>query len=746
MAGGNTLLDYGIAVNFFGNYRQEANSINTLTNRLNSSLTALQGLVIGGGITAALYKFGNGMLTLAKSMEQNFANLKSILGSSEKAIETLEWARKKGASTPFEIEEVNNAVGTMTTMGFNKNNKMREEVFQAVGDFAALKGFDFADMMQRVSKATFGNWESLGDRLGVRRQTIGIMAREQMSRTPEKFAGQEADINKAIQLVEKGKQGTEEYKMAIVKLIGVLGKDGMLNRLNTIAGAWSNVNDLVTNFMSNMVGYTQVQGTLANAVKTTIVDKILKPFSEAHTVVINGVKETTTSVDQLGRIGKGVGDILIQVWGMVDSQIGNSTNSIKGWIDKLDAFFRDYENNVAPIVLFIYLIRLQVEEFLKGFYDGFSTTFKWFVGAGMMVWQTLGKIVEWLGITDGSAKDLGKTLGSILGVMLGIKAFKLIVSPLNPLINSAKTLYGVLIKSYNLILVGEGWTLKDSVLFRWALFKERISAVTTAVKTSIVNFAKLAWQTGTNLVKSMWRATMAVGQFIWKIGIQTATLLGSAISGITTYAIALGTTLWTSLITATAAVWSFTVALLANPITWIVIAVIALVGVIIWMILNWDKVKKAFIDAWNWTVKGLKDMWKWVKDIGKKIWDWLSKVWTDVKQFFIDTWNGIYDWFVNKITSLITWFSDAWKGVKDFLGMGDEDTDVVVKKKIENTNTGKFETISGSNFKQNGTTTNQNFNVPQMTIISPDPAKAGQSVKDALTPDYLRGLQGKQGK
>ena len=168
-------------------------------------------------------------------------------------------------------------------------------------------------------------------------------------------------------MVEKGKQGTEEYRMAIVKLIGVLGRGGMENRLNTIAGAWSNVNDIFSNFIMKMVGYSQIQGTLANTVKDTIVNKILKPFMDAHTVVINGIKKQTTSVDQLGRIGKGVGDMLIQIWGMFDTQIGNATTSIVKWIDKLDAWFRDWQNNVAPAILFLALVRLQVEDFFKRF-------------------------------------------------------------------------------------------------------------------------------------------------------------------------------------------------------------------------------------------------------------------------------------------------------------------------------------------------------------------------------------------
>ena len=570
MASSGNLLDYGIAVNFFGNYRNEGSAINNLTNKLNSSLMSLQQMVIGGGITAGLYSLSNAILSTAKSMEQNFANLKSTLGSTAKALETLEWARQKGASTPFEITEVNDAVGTMTSMGFNKNDKMREEVFNSVGDFSALKGFNFADMMQRVSKATFGNWESLGDQFGVRKQTIGTMARERMARTPEKFKGEEADISKAIQMVEKGKQGTEEYKMAVVKLIGVLGRGGMENRLQTIAGAWSNVNDLMSNFMMKMVGYSQLQGTLANTIKETIVNKVLKPFSEAHTVVVNGVKEQVTAVDQLGRIGKGVGDILTQLWGGIDSAIGNASSTLVGWIDKMDAFFSDYKNNVAPLILFLYLVRLQVMDFLSAFWGGFEPVFKGFVKLGLGVYKILGDIAMAMGLGDTKAEALGHTLGVIMGILLGIKAFKLITSPLQPLVSGARTAYTELLRVRGLISVGEGWTFMESVNFRWMQFGE------------------------------------SIGRMIMPL------------TGVTS------------------ASWAFTASLLANPITWIVIAVIALVAWIGYLIYNWDEVQKS--------MQGVSDITLVLLSIFMPIIGiplLLAKYWDEFSEIFYNIWRGI---------------------------------------------------------------------------------------------------------
>lgn len=81
-------------------------------------------------------------------------------------------------------------------------------------------------------------------------------------------------------------------------------------------------------------------------------------------------------------------------------------------------------------------------------------------------------------------------------------------------------------------------------------------------------------------------------------------------------------TLWPAITAATSAVWSFTAALLANPITWIVIGIAAVVTSIVLLYKNWDKVKAFFIDSWNkikasfaMIVPFFKNMWERIKNV-----------------------------------------------------------------------------------------------------------------------------------
>ncbi len=87
------------------------------------------------------------------------------------------------------------------------------------------------------------------------------------------------------------------------------------------------------------------------------------------------------------------------------------------------------------------------------------------------------------------------------------------------------------------------------------------------------------------------------------------------------------------------AVWGFTVALLANPITWIILAVVALGGAIYACVKYWDDIKVAATGAWSWIVSvfqgglafiqtGINDALSWVNNMaatffnsGAALWD-----------------------------------------------------------------------------------------------------------------------------
>lgn len=98
-----------------------------------------------------------------------------------------------------------------------------------------------------------------------------------------------------------------------------------------------------------------------------------------------------------------------------------------------------------------------------------------------------------------------------------------------------------------------------------------------------------------------------------------------------------------------AGIWATTVALLANPITWIILAIIALIAIIILLVANWDAVVAWITQAWgtfiNWIVAGLAAFGAWWNSFWAAIGAFVSNAWTT--------------WIVNPIRSAVDWISTA---------------------------------------------------------------------------------------
>ena len=103
--------------------------------------------------------------------------------------------------------------------------------------------------------------------------------------------------------------------------------------------------------------------------------------------------------------------------------------------------------------------------------------------------------------------------------------------------------------------------------------------------------------------------------------------------------------------------WVLNSGLLACPITWIVVAIGALIAIIVVLVRNWDKVKAAAQKCWG----AIKDAWgkasawldeKVVQPIKKAFqgaWDFVTDLWSGITDFFSGLWDGIKN-IVSKIT------------------------------------------------------------------------------------------------
>jgi len=103
-----------------------------------------------------------------------------------------------------------------------------------------------------------------------------------------------------------------------------------------------------------------------------------------------------------------------------------------------------------------------------------------------------------------------------------------------------------------------------------------------------------------------------------------------------------------------------------EPITKIILAIIALiaVGILIWK--NWDKIKAKAIQIWGAIRNFLVNLWV---TIGEKA----IGIWNSIKEFFVNLWGGIKETIITNWDSIVEWFGEMWERVKEVFKKKGED-------------------------------------------------------------------------
>lgn len=201
----------------------------------------------------------------------------------------------------------------------------------------------------------------------------------------------------------------------------------------------------------------------------------------------------------------------------------------------------------------------------------------------------------------------------------------------------------------------------DAVRGAFTKIRSGASMAVTGVKnvvTSMLTFAKTAVINGVQAVKS----------FV----ISMASMAKQAI-----------TTAVTAIPPLIASVWSFTAALLANPITWVVIGIVALIAALILLWQNWDAVvsfiKGVFTSFVNWIVSGFNSIKEKVSSLPVGFQVLLAAIfpligipmliannWETIVAFFNGLWTRVRETFSNGINSVkefitgtLTWFRES---------------------------------------------------------------------------------------
>ncbi|PPH99733.1 phage tail tape measure protein [Rathayibacter sp. AY1B7] len=122
----------------------------------------------------------------------------------------------------------------------------------------------------------------------------------------------------------------------------------------------------------------------------------------------------------------------------------------------------------------------------------------------------------------------------------------------------------------------------------------------------------------------------------------------------------------------TASIWASTIALLANPITWIIIGIVALIAAVVLLVLNWDTVVATITDIWGGFIG-------WITDGLNAFGAWWSEMWGGLGNWIVEIWTGFTTWVSEVFTNFLTglqiigaiisaWWNGLWTGIGDFVG------------------------------------------------------------------------------
>lgn len=111
---------------------------------------------------------------------------------------------------------------------------------------------------------------------------------------------------------------------------------------------------------------------------------------------------------------------------------------------------------------------------------------------------------------------------------------------------------------------------------------------------------------------------------------------------------------------AAAAQWVMNSALLANPVTWIIVGIVALIAAIAALVANWDTVT-----AWI-TEKG-EAFLVWWDGMWDSVGAWVSQTWDNITSWVTTKWQGLIDGVKGIGSSLSSWWSDLWNTISTWL-------------------------------------------------------------------------------
>lgn len=205
-------------------FQNQANQTAKKTRSLKESMQGLNGIIATVATGVATVAGYNWLVKSNADMETYRNTLAVVLKDEQKAIETLAWAEKFAASTPFEIPQIVEATTRMSAYGINA-----QKTLGIVGDMAAVMGKDLMQAVEAVADAQTGELERLKE-FGITKKMIEDQAKL-LGTNPVNNQGQITDM--------------KAFNAALFTLMEKRFQGGMERQSKTFKGMLSNAADFI---------------------------------------------------------------------------------------------------------------------------------------------------------------------------------------------------------------------------------------------------------------------------------------------------------------------------------------------------------------------------------------------------------------------------------------------------------------------------------------------------------------------
>lgn len=306
----------------------------------------------------------------------------------------------------------------------------------------------------------------------------------------------------------------------------------------------------------------------------------------------------------------------------VFSEIAMWTTRFKSLFEGICAGFADVVNTVTWVLS---IIKTKLEEVFPLLSEFSNKNGK---NIGEDGWRALGKVVGWVITSIVLFKTVMGTVG-ILG-----KAIDLIKLPFLFLHSTIRDVAFTAKHSFNVLKTSINTARLNLEVFNFWLKTTKIAS-------------------GANPLGGLGSTFLTMGRNVWQAS--TGFIMG------------LIPAIWGAVV----ATWSFTAALLANPITWIVIAVIALIAAIVLLVVKWKVVKEALANFGSWCYeKVIKPVCDWFVWLWGKIVSIATSIWGSIKGVFGSVVGWIWETILRPVVKFLTDFMNVVVGIALFIWDG----------------------------------------------------------------------------